>query len=799
MHKQAMRMSPMMAIMLTLGCGLATTSCTTGSDDLGDLDEERAPDSDESATPGTNDDPTVQSGEGQSQEPTKEQEPGKVGSIDELPFQNGFESAETFLQALPEPLPTGENVALHVKLPTPAGSKLADSLVRVVGDPKSPLVLVRSDIAKESGEISDSPGSEFFTTFVRLDDEGISARQAAELEFGEKFEGEKSETIVRFAGRHPIAVTTGVSLNADAVFSGQLVALGSCPVKPTSELARWNESLAINDLAVTRDPNRTNDVCDPGPDNPDGVWTFKYLMQEMAVGSGMSTHDFVVDWLENWIEEQTINSDTLPARPNMFDLVVEPWATASGLTAAVVAIPGPDNDQLIFFDSTGVPAQLDLDQAPFRLSAIINRIDLGGTETQTGGGYSGSITSEVRTDPGELRFTFGVQNLDNCQTLPFSVIFEYGVPISGCSDTRNWARDWTRLNDPGFASPFSNSWRNHLETLTEQVVVANAAPSKGNGSALNQLRTNENGLNFQWEFREFRLAQEALTDDPATDIFTPASGPLRPTTVAQTPDDSAFNATAAVGGPDPIIDDFVDNVVQPGAVMPAGGLPGPCFSSHDVTGLYSPSTGGGPIPFRGGNSFTFQPTHWEANVNPAVDLEVCSRHAFSLLTCNGCHFADTGTTFFTPNSDTAFFHIDVTTAPATLSNFMKGGPVPGGGGLGTSLWSVPDAQFGASVVSWNFNDLDRRYTELYDTACAQCSRLIAVSPDVVDFVISVGGVLPADPTGVVAEELNAELGPILDPDAAIQILKGLNDFRNPDVVQSVAADALVRPRNNFVH
>ena len=816
MDKQAMRMSPTVAIMLTLGCGLATTSCTSGSDDFGDLDEQRSQELDSSSTQASNQSTTsgqiADSNNTLTPDLTAQEQAGKLSSTNELPKKEGFNSAETFIQRLPQPLPTGENVALHVKLPTPTDSKLAESLVRVVGDPDNPLVLVRSDIAKEAGEIPESPGPEFFTAFVTLTSKDVAAREQVEAAFASnEFAAEKESTVIQFAGRSPVAVTTGVNVSAEKVASGQLVALGPCPVRPTSQLARWNESLAINDIAITRDPQRTNDVCDPGPDNPDGVWTFKHLMQEMAAGSGVSTHDFIVDWLENWIDDQTINQDTLPARENMFDLVVKPWADASGVLAFQFTQPGADNDQLIFFDPvTFVPAQLDLNLAPFRLSAILNRIDLGGTETQTSGGYSGSTTTTVRTDPGELRFTFGVQNLDTCDTLRFSVIFEYGVPIRGCQGTRDWAFDWTRLNNPNFAPRFSGKWRDHLQSLTQQVVVAGAAPDKGNGSALNQLRTNENGLDFQWEFREFRFAEEILTNDPNTDTITPVNGLLRPTTVALTPDDTAFAATAAVGGPDPVLTDFVTNVVVPNSVLPAGGLPGPCFSSHGMTGLYSPSghvahsTGvafpGGPTePFRGGNSFTFQPTHWEADINPGADLQVCARHAFSFLTCNGCHFSETGNTFFDPNSDTAFFHIDVTTVPATFSNFMKGGPVPGGGGLGTSLWTVPDAQFGAGVAEWSFNDLHRRYEALYETACTQCATKVGVKPSVIDFIVEVAGRAPIDPPLPVVKAPGFETGAITDVGVAITILQGLKEFANPEVQQSVAADALVRPRTNFVH
>jgi len=42
------------------------------------------------------------------------------------------------------------------------------------------------------------------------------------------------------------------------------------------------------------------------------------------------------------------------------------------------------------------------------------------------------------------------------------------------------------------------------------VVVRNAAPTKGNGSAINQIRTNEIALRSPWELREFTLDDQTF-------------------------------------------------------------------------------------------------------------------------------------------------------------------------------------------------------------------------------------------------------------------------------------------------
>lgn len=690
----------------------------------------------------------------------------KSTSVDKLPVIDAIEATEVFMQQLPKPTSAGENVALHIRLPAPANPELAGSLIRVVGDPQHPLVLFRTDALVELGDITESPGKEFFTAFVRLEPEEIAKRQETESLFSKT--ELPSQTRIVFEGRTPVAVTTGIAFDLDAFKGGGLVALGACPIQPLSTLARWQESLMITDPAIVRDPKRTNDSCDPGADNPDGVWTFKHLMAEMAIGSGLSTHDFVLSWLKNWLTDVTVNGDVLPARTQMFDQVIRPWATKSGAAATL--------------SSKGVltiKGMLNLDIAPFRLSAIVNRIDLGAT-AKGPGGYGGGTTSQPTT-AGEMRFIFGPQNLDNCSQLTFSVIFEYGAPFAGCTAVKGWATNWTRLNDPAFAARFSLPWRAHLTKLTESVVVHGAAPTKGNQNAINQVRTNEVALNFPWEFREFTLSKE----DPITDIDTPTSGPLRPHTVALTPDDSNYDASS-----DPRIDDFVlftPTSAGPGAVLSSvpsavGSTPGAlgpvltnCSATYEVPHQFNGEN------FRGGDAFTASPTHWNvAAVNPGNLREVCAREQFSLNTCNGCHFSDT---------QTSFLQVNPTTMPATLANFLTGG--------GAGIWSVPDAQFGSSVAVMEFRDLDRRYNRLYEVACAQCGSKLDISPDIIKAIEQIAGVVPIDP--IDGGKSPFPVGPITKLELVDEIFNARLELTKPDLAQDVELGKIVRKREIQVH
>lgn len=690
--------------------------------------------------------------------------PGESVSAEKLPFVEPIEAAEVFVQKLPKATEAGENVAVHIKLAEPHNKELSDSLIRVVGDPENPMMLVRSDALVELGVLKDSPGKQFFTAFATLTAEELEQRAKAEATF-EKF-GETTKDRIVFQGRNPIAVTTGIKFDISVFDTGVPVALGPCPVMPISTPARWEEALVITDLTVVRDKNRTNDVCDPGADNPNGVWTFKHLMEEMAIGSGLSTNDFVVTWLSTWLTNQVVNGDTLPARTQMFQQVIRPWANASGVSSSLVG------GNLVL----GGP--LNLDKAPFRLSAIVNRIDLG--ETSSGGGYFGG---GMPLSAGELRFVFGVQNLNSCSQLPFSVIFEYGVPREDCAAIKDWANQWIRLSDP-LLPRFSSSWRAHLESITENVVLNGAAPAKGNQNAINQIRTNENALNFQWELREFTLS----TEDVLTGVDTPADGPLLPHTVAMTPDDSAYNANADIN-----IDDWT--LFTP---MPPSGAPGAVLSEVSMGAFFTSGASGNTVvgdcspsfevphlasgvPLRGGNAFVAPVTHWQIDAAaPSDPREVCARQQFSVNTCSGCHFADTST---------PFFHVNPTVAPAALSDFMTGT------GAGNVL-AVPDQQWGPGVAWMEFADLDRRHNRLYEIACNSCGRRV-VFPHLIDLIMEFNGVVPVDAEA--SEDSPFKVGPVKKIDTVKQLLAATAKADKDAVTQDVELSNFTGTSQVFVH
>lgn len=374
-------------------------------------------------------------------------------------------------------------------------------------------------------------------------------------------------------------ILTSTSIR-DAISKG--VAVPLLPIGIPVAINR-EKSLLIRDSAVVQDPSRTFNVC-TGTGNPNGVWTFKHLMTEMANTpvTGVTPEEFVRMWLSHWETDQSVNGWVVPDRnASIHSVVIDPWEAASG---------GP-----------GSPLNLDI--APFQLLAIVNRTDLRDNVTYGGG------------SAGEGRFVFQVMD-GNCNPTLFTVIFEYGIEKNSCTAVKDWGQQWADLGGMVLGSP---TYNNALENITESFVQANAAPSKPNGSALNQLRTNELALGSPWQLREFAIASSGWNQHLLTQ-----------NTVNQTP------ANALNGTPD-----LRDYVNSPLTEVP---LRWPTIAD----------------PFKGGSSEApFPSFFWD---EPGI-LPRQARHEFSLNTCNGCHAGETNT-FFT--------HINPGSIPASLSGFLTG-------------------------------------------------------------------------------------------------------------------------------
>jgi len=346
------------------------------------------------------------------------------------------------------------------------------------------------------------------------------------------------------------------------------------------------KELLIRHLSVVND-ERTQCA---GPNPADcGPWSFAALMAAIA-GTDDRTElsEFTKAWMDHWLTTQTINSFDVDSRGLMETLVITPWENLSG----------------------GANQPLDFSVAPFRLLAIVNRADLRNSNPGLGG-----ITG------GEGRFVFGVLNNQNGGFFnSFTVILEFDLPADECSDVKAWAHQWHALGSMSFDQPGEDAFNSALQAITDQFATIGAAPTRPNGSAINQVRTNEIQLASPWELREFRIScpsgGQGIGQIGAETIGGCSGAPLLETTVAQTPDLSV-NDTDLLGD---FINEFADEIRQ---------------GTHVVPLLYQDQN------FRAGSSLVSQ-AFTAPNILPENQD---ARDIFALNTCSGCHLFEVPVSF----------------------------------------------------------------------------------------------------------------------------------------------------------
>jgi hypothetical protein len=174
---------------------------------------------------------------------------------------------------------------------------------------------------------------------------------------------------------------------------------------------------------------------------------------------------------------------------------------------------------------------------------------------------------------------------------------------------KTWASRWQGLSAFALGSA---SYNRELQRITDAFTASGANLNKPNGSALNQLRTNEVSLAFPWELREFKIA---------------ANGQMRPRPTQQTPRQSLNNTQELAT----FINANQTAILNDKHVVPASMLSG---SSLDI------------VPWRA----------------PGIKEDV--RKAFAIATCIGCHSGETGT---------SFTHVKprMSTSEAAISTFLE--------------------------------------------------------------------------------------------------------------------------------
>jgi hypothetical protein len=498
-------------------------------------------------------------------------------------------------------LPVVENLEF-IPSQTPSSATPGLLRARLAEGEQATQILLTGDDGKELALSDDglngdeTPGDGLFSGFgiVDLDEHRKTQERIATLQK----ESTEPLTVATFDDRVLVKESPLVPLPADIFVPGRPIPLPSAGI---ARAVNPSKSLIINHPAVVGDPTRTWDPC-TNTGNPNGVWTFKHLMTEMA-NTASPAPAFTERWLRQWLTPQTVNGQPVSARAAMATQILNTWPRLA----------------------TG---ELDLTRSPFKLVAIVNRLDLGRGQ---GGPYGSS-------GAGELRFVFSVMNPTTC-VRPydgFLVIFEYGVPQNQCLQVKSWAQAWFNLSNPLLALG-SAAYNTQLQNLTQQVVMRNMAPGKPNGSAINQVRTNEIMLTTPWwEMREFRLFSAAA--NPRHFTTSAAPGHLSEHVTVRAPFD-LFNNTATL----------TNFLTTHNAAILNG--------THDV-----PLDYGATLNFLG--AFPQMPTatfFWNAPNLNTVPNGFNARHKFSLNTCTGCHAQETRT---------KFTHVDAT---GGLSPFLATG------------------------------------------------------------------------------------------------------------------------------
>lgn len=330
--------------------------------------------------------------------------------------------------------------------------------------------------------------------------------------------------------------------------------------------------LFITDVSVVDDARYTTWMDKSAP--AEGGWSFGRLIDNMVpelLRTPWGRSLFVLSWLRSWERDQRMNGQIVPARPLIRSLIIEPWRAASGCTGS---------------DAHCV---LDMAKAPFRLLAIVHRPDLRQVPTDGDPGQAG-----------QGRFIFGALG-PRGERLPFTLIFEYQLPLSEKLGMRGWGERWHELG----SLPFGPAYNEKLFAVTRGFTQRDAAPGRVNGSALLQLRTNEVSLSSDepklWEMREFTLSSR--------------TGLLRPVLVQQEVR-ASLNGTATLGA---WAKEQAELILK---------------GQHTVPGTWQRQ------PFQAAVAPVPKALSWSV---PGVPEEV--RSAFALATCSGCHKSETETNF----------------------------------------------------------------------------------------------------------------------------------------------------------
>jgi hypothetical protein len=348
---------------------------------------------------------------------------------------------------------------------------------------------------------------------------------------------------------------------------------GTCAAGPVIVAGK---ELVITDGSVVNDGRASN----AATERP---WSFRFLMEQMTP-AGSDPPDFVAAWLAE-LERTNAAVNGFPVDARNVAALRALWPTSPN-------------------------GKLDLAQAPFRLLAITNRVDLHATTN------------------GEARFVYGAVDPDGAGR-PMTVIFEFELPLADPRTRAPLGRaDWAARFHALGGLPFGTAYDVALQAITDLFTLRNTSPGRPGGSSIAQVRINEILMGGPWQMRELHLSTVGGVLG------------LRLAPTAGTPPDSA-----ATNGTPPNLQLLRYLAASRAALHGAyATLPGTLIG--------------------GQASETFS---WQLGL--AADPG--AQHSFAGQTCNGCHFSETsglqigGFYHVSPTADPG------PDGTGRLSNFMK--------------------------------------------------------------------------------------------------------------------------------
>lgn len=326
-----------------------------------------------------------------------------------------------------------------------------------------------------------------------------------------EFEQLKTEELATDAG-NPFLVERSLLIRDPKVVESLTLTYDKCTTATAYTCPSGSTTECLpNDLSLYRDLDGNGSIEIKSADYfQPPQWSVGYLFWQLAIRAGAATttfdnkkvSDFVLGWMGQFNQDNP-NSACSDALKNSttYNTLFSYWPKLSTDTS-----------------------QLDIKRAPFRLLAILNRMDLAsaGSSTYASGGVSNNV--------GEGRLVFGLYNpTGSCtnnsdQKKNFTIIFEYKLPCySHQSNTTHchwdmgdldyWTSRWTSLNDD---AGNDNAYVAKLSALTKNFTSSFAGSSTGNNLlAFTTVRTNDQLSSDQiWRLREFKLSGSRLILSP---------------------------------------------------------------------------------------------------------------------------------------------------------------------------------------------------------------------------------------------------------------------------------------------